>query len=216
MGLLRSKEGLGHNFSPGLKIRDLRRSLEDTVNEKRVPLVITWTGHTMAPWDHQEHTQSLQRANLFNVPLAPNGRYFISSLLFFPCPPLNRLCTWPADFWVPCSPWADRLQSLLALLGRRGVERREGRRGKERLAKGLEAVAVKMECLEFLMGLALWPQPPGTGFWEKNLGWEIEPACPSQGTWLGIWLLILGSQTQVSPPGSVRTKCDTEKDAVSC
>lgn len=150
-------------------------------------MAITWTGHTMAPWDHQAHAQSLQRANLFNVPLAPNGRYFISSLLSFPCLLLNRLCTWPADFWVPCSPWADRLQSLLAVLERRGVERREEGRGKERLAKGLEAAAVRKECLEHLMGLALWTQPPGTGFWENSLAWEIEPACPPQGTCLTSW-----------------------------
>ena len=43
-----------------------------------------------------------------------------------PRSPLPRLCTYAADLWVSFLPWADRLQSLLAVLERRG-EGREGR-----------------------------------------------------------------------------------------
>lgn len=187
MGLLRSKEGLGHNFSPGLKRSGTLEGAERTQLTRSFP----WSLHGLATrWRPGtiKHMPSLSKGLIFSMfRWHQMVATFISSLLSFPCLLLNRLCTWPADFWVPCSPWADRLQSLLAVLERRGVERREEGRGKERLAKGLEAAAVRKECLEHLMGLALWTQPPGTGFWENSLAWEIEPACPPQGTCLTSW-----------------------------
>lgn len=97
----------------------------------------------------------------------------------------------------------------------RGEKRGEGR-GKERnqrLAQGLEAAAIRKESLELLMGSALCGPSQlelGSG---KSLGMGNR-TCVS--TPAGIQLSGLGPQIQVLPPGSVRARGDTDKDAFSC
>lgn len=75
-------------------------------------------------------------------------------------------CTYAADLRVSCLPWADRLQSLLAVLERRGGEKRGEGRG-ERLEAGQGARGcLDKEALSYGLG-PLWTQPPGAGLWES-------------------------------------------------
>ena len=80
-------------------------------------------------------------------------------IVILPC--LRSLLSSSLFLRVSCLPWADSSQTrpLLAELGRRGEERREGeggRKGGDRGAgKGLTAAVMRREYLELLTGSAL-------------------------------------------------------------